>query len=85
MAIKNSTEFRTHVDVLLERNEVHKTILDLAEKAFKSGGMETENIDSDDFSSAKAVLCAIFDKLSNEFRPFSKDLRHTSENLKKFI
>jgi hypothetical protein len=85
MTIKNSTEFITHVDVLLERSEVHKTILDLAEKAYKSGGMETENIEPEDFSSAKTVLCAIFSKLSDEFKPFSKDLRHTAENLKKFI
>jgi hypothetical protein len=85
MTIKNSTEFRTQVDVLLEKNEVHKTILDLAEKAYKSGGMETENIEHDDFSSAKAVLCAIFSKLSYEFKPFSKDLKDTAENLKSFI
>lgn len=85
MSINNSKEFRLQVDVLLEKNNVHETILNLAEKAYNSGCMNTENIQGDDFSSAKAVLSAIFDKLSDEFKPFSNELRNTTNNLKKII
>ena len=85
MTIKNSKEFREQINTLLVALDTNKTILDLAEKAYNSGGMETECIESNDFSTAKAVLCAIFDKMSNDIKPFSSEFRKTAENLKKII
>lgn len=83
--INNSKEFRDQINTLLVALDTNKTILDLAEKAYNSGGMETENIDSNDFGIAKAVLCAIFHKMSNDIKPFSSELRDTANNLKKII
>jgi hypothetical protein len=83
--INNSKDFRKQVNELLVSLNINEEILKLAEKAYNSGGMDTEDIDSNDFRLAKAALCAIFNKLSIQLTPFGADTRSTAENLKKII
>jgi hypothetical protein len=78
--------FLEQIKHAIERNEVEKSITDLATKALKSGALSIEEI-YESGKPAMQTLSVIFLRLSEQFMPpaHNKEWCKEVENLKHFI
>lgn len=83
--IENSKMFANQVIKLSELLEINKTIEKLAEKAYNSGIMDTEDIIHGDYMHAKAVLSAILEHLARSINPLSNEGEKIKKNLQHLI
>ena len=81
----NGKEFAEKVSQLMEVTEMNKLILKMAEKAYNSGAIDTENITDDSFIYPKVVLSAILENLFYEYRTMTEQYREEMRNVMKFI
>ncbi|MEX0597555.1 MAG: hypothetical protein WD512_13775 [Candidatus Paceibacterota bacterium] len=78
-------EFVAQVQELLTLNDFQKRLENLTRKAFRSGAFETEEAKPGDFRKAKVVLCAIFQEMQWQYKPFNDEDRKEVEELNKMI
>lgn len=85
MKIKNDEMFFRQVLQLHNDSYVRSEIEKTAKKAYNSGAINTDDLDSEKFGQAKIVLAIVYQNLSDEVKPTSE--KHVGEfkNLKNFI
>jgi hypothetical protein len=76
------TQLRKKFNELKKENT--KWINDNFEKVLKSGALDLDSYDND-FRLPKVIMCAMLQRLSDQWAPFDKQLKKDVANLKYFI
>ena len=84
-AINNKKEFAEQVLSMLTNNNTIEEIKLQAERAYSSGAIDISELTKENFSTAKATLSVIFQNLTWQFAPLTKEGREIVKNLSKFI
>lgn len=83
--IQNADQFVKQVNELLENNEFKKEFEKLIKKGYNSGAIDTSDLDTKDFSTAKMVACVVLKEMSRQYTPFNGQLLKEAQNLELFI
>ena len=84
-AINTEKQFLAQVKKLMKQNDFKVRFDNLITKAYKSGAIETSDLEEGNFSMASAVLSAVFTEMAWQYKPLSKEGRKNTDNLKNIL